>query len=153
MMSAFRQIPAPLQKQTLIRLGIGVVFIALLISLLIASQVFFVWLPCAGAALFFLASAFALFRRAVLGEYVVIRGVCKKMVLTVAKRRAKSMILVTDEHTVQVALHGRKRKIPVGTGIDLYVANNTPIYRKGGMQMVYSYLVIEVRGKRILHSR
>jgi len=146
MMTAFRQIPDPLQKQTLIRFGLGVVFILLMSILHFISRDIFIWLPCAGAAIFFIASAFALFRRAVLGEYVVVSGVCQHVELTAVKRRAKFIILKTDEHNVQVTLHSRARKISVGTVVDLYLAKSTPIYVRDNVQILNNYLAIDIRG-------
>lgn len=143
MRTTFKRIPAPLQKQILIRLGFGALFFVLLIALLFTASDVFIWLPGAGACVFFFAAALALFRRAVLGDYVVVSGVCKSVGLTTVRRRVKFIVLQTDKYTVKVSLHSRIRKIPVGTAIDLYVAKNTPIYEKDNMQMLYQYLAMD----------
>jgi hypothetical protein len=145
MRTAFRQIPEPLQRQIIIRLGFGALFLILLIALLFTAPDVTLWFPCAGAAVFFTAAAFALFRRAALGGYVVVTGVCESVVLTAARRRAKHITLQTGEHTLQVALRNRTRKIPAGAAVDLYLAKNTPIYEKDGVQMLYTYLAMELK--------
>ena len=145
MRAVFRQIPDPLQKQILIRLGFGILFFILLIALLFTANDAFIWLPCAGICVYFSAAAVALFRRAALGDYIVISGVCQSLGLTAVRRRVKSIVLRTDEHTVQVMLHNRTRKIPVGTEIELYVTKNTPIYEKDGVQRLSTYLALDVR--------
>jgi hypothetical protein len=145
MIAVFKQIPSPLQKQALIRLGLGAVFFILLIALLFTVRDISLWLPSAGAALFFAASTISLFRRAVLGEYVVVSGVCQSVGLTAFRQRSKYMILQTGEHTVRAALHGRLRKVPAGTAVDFYIAKNTPIYLKDNMQVLYNYLAIDIK--------
>ena len=136
--------PEPLQKQTLIRLGLSVVSLILLVALIIFTRDVYLWIPCAGAALFFAAAAFLLFRRAILGEYVVVTGECSEVGVTAVRRRVKQLILQTDAGKVKVMLGSRLRKISAGTEVRVYVANNTPIYEQNGLQMLYSYLAMDV---------
>jgi hypothetical protein len=145
MRTAFKQIPGPLQTQIIIRLGLGALFFVLLIALQFMARDVTLWLPCAVAAVFFAASAFSLFRRAVSGEYVVVTGACSGVGLTVARRRAKHIILQTGEHTLQVTLKNRTRKISAGAVVNLYLAKNTPIYDKDGVQVLYTYLAMELK--------
>lgn len=145
MLQEFKRLPEPLQKQTLIRLGIGALFLILLTALIITARDIYLWLPCAGSALFFAVAAFLLFRKAVLGEYVVVSGVCSDIGLTTVKRRAKYLILQTDECSVKVMLRSRMRKIPVGASVRLYVAKNTPVYEQNGSQIMYTYMAIDVK--------
>jgi len=81
----------------------------------------------------------------VLGEYVVVSGECAEIGLTAVKRRAKFLILQTDVCKLKVMLRGRLRKIPVGTAVVLYIAKNTPIYEQNGLQMLYTYMAIDVK--------
>lgn len=145
MLQEFRRMPEPLQRQTLLRLGIGALFLVLLIALIAAAQDVYLWLPCAGAVVIFAAAAFMLFRRAVLGEYVVVSGECAEVGLTAVKRRIKFLILQTDVCKLKVMLRGRLRKIPVGTAVVLYIAKNTQIYEQNGLQMLYTYMAIDVK--------
>jgi hypothetical protein len=153
MLAAFGKIPGPLQKQTLIRLGFGALFSVLLIVLLFTVRDVLLLLPCAGAAVLFVTAAITLFRRAARGAYTVVVGECREVGVTAAGRRAKHILLQTEEHTIRVALCGRMRKIPVGAAVNLYVADNTPVYEKDGVQMLYHYLAIEIKGEAKNHDR
>ena len=143
MLQEFKRMPGPLQKNTLIRLGLGAVFLIVTIALVIAACDAYLWLPCAGTAIFFITAAFLLFRKAVLGEYVIVTGECAGIGKTALKRRVKYIILQTEAGKVKVMLHGRVRGISAGTMVKLYLANNTLIYEQNGSQMVYSYLAID----------
>jgi hypothetical protein len=143
MIEAFKEIPAPLRKQALIRLGIGMGFIIVSTIILITARDLYTLLPCAGAAMFFLASAFLLFRRAALGEYVVVTGICAEAGKPITKRRAKHIVIETEACKLRVAVGNRHGRIRDGTGVTLYISSNTPVYDRGGMIAVCSYLAIE----------
>jgi hypothetical protein len=146
MRAAFTQIPGPLQKQILVRLGLGALFFILLISLLITGATIYMWLPCAGAALFFASAAFALFRMAVLGDYVAVSGICQSIGLTAARRRVKYVVLQAEDQTIRVTLRDRRRRLHPGEELNLYLAKKAPIYEKDGVQLIYTYLAIDVKG-------
>ena len=148
MQTIFKQIPEPLQKQTLIRLGIGGVFFLLFIVLLFMGADVYIWLPCSGAAVFSSAAAFMLFRLAVLGEYVTVNGVCTEVCMSAVKRRIKQILINTDEHIVRVSLRGRKKNIRVGSAVKLFVAEKAPIYEQDGQHILYTYLAVEIEGRR-----
>ena len=143
MMQAFTRMPKPLQRQILIRSGLGVLFLILLIAMGFSAQDIALLLPCAGLMVFFAAGAFTLFRRAVLGEYVVVSGICTETVNTRLKRKAKYIILDTDEKNVRVSIGQRRKRFAVGMSLDLYLAANTPVYEKDGILQVFSYLALE----------
>ena len=143
MMQEFKRVPEPLQKQITLRLGLSMLFLILLIVMLIADQEVYLILPGAGLTLFFAASAFALFRRAVLGEYVVVSGTCTEAGNTLLKRKVKYIIMDTGDQTVRVSLGQRRKRFAVGMTLDLYLAANAPVYEKDGMLRVFSYLAME----------
>jgi len=145
MMQAFKQMPEPLRKQILLRLGLGTVFLFLLIALLAVTGDMTLWLPCAGLMVFFVAGAFTLFRRVVLGEYLVVRGTCTEAGNTFLKRRAKFIIMDTGEQLVRVSLGQRRKRFTVGMTLNLYLATNAPVYEKDGVLRVFSYLALDVR--------
>ena len=144
MFQEFKRMPEPLQRQTLLRLGLSALFLVLTVALAIVARDIYLLLPCAGAVIFFAAAAFLLFRRVVLGEYVIVSGECAEVGLTVIRRRAKHLVLQTDACRVKVILRSRLQKISAGTKVNLYVANNAPIYDREGVQMLYSYLAIDI---------
>jgi len=145
MLSAFKQLPGPLQKQVLIRLGLGALFFVLMLALLIPARDILIWLPCAGAAVFFAAAAFLLFRRAVLGDYVIVSGECREVIVTAVKRRVKQIILRADGQDLQVTVRGRLRKITAGATVDLYLAANAPVFEKGNTLILYNYLALDIK--------
>jgi len=144
MLQEFRRLPEPLQKQILIQLGLGALFLILLVAVVSASTDLYLWLPCAGLALLFTATSIALFRKAVLGDYVIINGECTEVGVTTVKRRAKYLVLDTEAGKVRVILQNRRRKVSVGAAIKLFVNKNTPIYEHNGVQILYTYIAIEV---------
>ena len=144
MLKEFKRLPEPLQKQILIQLGLGAIFLVLLVAVVSTALNVYLWLPCAGLAVFFMATAFVLFRRAVLDDYVIINGECAEVGVTTIKRRAKYLVLDTEAGKVKVMLQGRRRKISVGTAVKLFVAKNTPIYEHNGSQILYTYMAMEI---------
>ena len=143
MTQEFKQLPEPLRKQILFRLGLGTLFLILLIALLAATGDMTLWLPCAGLTVFFAAGAFILFRRVVLGEYVVVSGICTEAGNILLKRWAKYITIDTGEQSVRVSLGQRRKRFTVGMIFDVYLAANAPVYEKDGLLRVYSYLALE----------
>ena len=144
MLQVFKIMPGALQKQLLIRLGLGALFAVILIALFTTTCDPFLWLPCAGAAVFFALSAFLLLRRVVLGEYIVVDGKCAEVRTTALKRRVKFIVLQTDAGSLKVTLHGQRRKIAIGASIRLYIAKNSLIYEQNSSQALYSYIALEI---------
>ena len=139
-----KRMPEPLQKQTVIRCGLGVLFAILLAVTAVVTRDVYLCLPCAGVMIFFISSAFFLFRRIVLGEYVIISGKCTAVGATVLKRRTKYMVLETEDSKVKVTLQGKLRTISAGTGVRLYIAADTPIYVQGEFLTLNSYIAIDI---------
>lgn len=147
MKSAFKHIPWPLQKQILYRLGLGAAVLLITAALLFSHMDLFSVLSCAGILLFCCVSAFFLFRRAVIGDYVVIRGKCLSVALTAVRKRTKMIVLKTEEnHTLQVMIKQRLKKIRAGAQVTLYVAASMPVYEKEQAHLLHSYLAIETKG-------
>ena len=147
MFKAFKQIPEPLQKQILYRLGYGFAILFVTIMLLYHTMELFSVLACVFIMIFFIVNSFLLFRRAVIGEYVVVRGECLGVTLTPIKRRTKAIILLTeDSQKIQIVIKQRLKKINVGSKIMLYVASNMPVYENNGVHLFNSYLAIDMKG-------
>jgi len=118
----------------------------LFITLLITINDLYTILPFIGLSVFCVIQALLLFFRAGGGGYVIIHGECKETILTTVRKRTKSIILDTEEHTVQIIVKQRLRRIPTGTVLDVYVAENTPVYEKDGIQLLHSYWAIDSKG-------
>ena len=144
MLKEFRRIPAPLQKQILVRLGLGALFLASLVAVLATPFDLFLWFPFAGLSVFFVATCFVLLRTALLGEFVVINGKCAEIGYTPVKRHAKYLILETEVGKVKVILHNSHLTVSIGADVKLFAANNTPVYEYDGLQALYTYIAIDV---------
>jgi hypothetical protein len=125
MIKAFRLIPEPLQRQILYRLGCGAVVLVLTIALLYYTMEIYSVLFCAAVIVFCVVSSFLLFRRAVTGDYVVIRGECLNTVRTLLKRRTKKITVRTDDnHIIDIMIKNRLKKIRVGSSNHLHCHRN-----------------------------
>jgi hypothetical protein len=146
MLKIFKQIPEPLQKQILYRLGYGITILVLATMLLIHTMEWFSVLACTGIMIFCIISAFLLFRRAVTGEYVVIYGECLAVTFTMIKRQAKMITLKTeDNRIIKVMIKQKLKKISAGSKIIMYVASNMQVYENGGYHLLNSYLLLDVK--------
>ena len=146
MFKAFKQIPAPLQRQILNRLGYGAVILFVAIILFLYTMDLISILACVFIMIFFAASSFSLFRRAVICDYVVISGECLGVTLTAIKKQTKAIIFRNDDNRIiKVMIKQRLKKITVGTKIMLYIATNMPVYENGGIYLLNSYLAFDTR--------
>ena len=149
MIKAFKQIPEPLQKQILYRLAYGAAILFVTIVLFFYTLDWFSVLACVIAIIACIISAFSLFRRAVIGDYVEVRGEFLKVILNTVKRRPKAIIIrMEDNQKLKVMIKQKLKKISTGSIVTVYIAANTPIYEDNGMQLLYSYLALYIkRGK------
>ena len=145
MLEEFRRIPEPLQRQILLRLGLGAAFLALLIALIAVTRDVYLWLPCAGIVIFHAVSALLLFRLAVTGGYVAVTGECSGTGLTTIRRRSKFIILQTEAGAIKIMLRSRLRKVPSGAAVTLYLSKKSQIYEQNGEQILYNYLALDIK--------
>jgi len=147
---AFARIPEPLQKQILIRLGLalGSLLMILIILILIADR--FLLIPFIGIFVFNIIWSWNFYDIAVNNKYVVISGRCIDANLTIIKRYTKSVTIETEEHVIQINTKQRWKKILLNTELDIYVADKTLVYSKDGIEVLHSYLAININGgKRV----
>ena len=146
MKTAFEQIPEPLQRQILYRLGRGAAALLLTIALLYYTMELYSVLFCAFVIVFYAVSSFMLFRRAVIGNYVVINGICTAVTLTLLKKRAKLISLRTEDgQVVKVVIKNRLKKVKPGMNVTMYIASEVPVHENEGAHLIYSYLALEAK--------
>jgi len=138
-------IPEPLQKQVLCRTGCGALALLMCVIMLFWTKDLYSVLACIVLFLFFVASAYLLLRRCSLGNYMVLSGACIDVILTPVRKRTKAIQLKTEEHTVQVMVRHRRRKIPVGACIDLYISPTETVDERDGIHRIYHYLALEIK--------
>jgi hypothetical protein len=142
----FKQLPEPLQKQVFVRLGFALISLLFFILVLNLTTDVLAIVPFIGLSVYSVISAILLFRRGVAGKYVVIRGCCAEAADTLIRKRTKAVLIETGEHLVRVVLRQRLRRIRVGTEMEVYVADSTPVYDKDGAKLLQTYLAINVTG-------
>lgn len=144
-MKDFRHIPVPLQKQIAVRLGLAIAALLLFCIMLYMTRDAFSVLPCIVLSAFCAVNAWALYCRSVRGGYVILHGICESVELTTIKKRIKAVRLVTEEHTVRIAMKQRLRQIAVGTVLTLYVSDSAMVEESDGVLTLHQYLAIDYR--------
>lgn len=147
-MKKLSQIPVPLQRQVLSRLGFGALAALMFAILLYMTREIYSTLPCIALAAFCVASAWHLYRRALRMDYILLRGECGAVELTSLRKLTKSIVLNTDEHVVRVMMKQRRKRIPIGAIVDLYIANTATVEDNGDALVLYQYLALDVKGGR-----
>ena len=148
MFKTFTQIPEPLQKQILYRIGYGIVFLLITIASIFYKMELFSILSCIIIIFFCFVSSISLLRKAIIGNYVVICGDCISVNLTTLKRHTKTIILrMEDNRTLKVMIKHRLKKINTGSKIMLYISSDMPIYEDSGGYLLQSYLAIKIKDK------
>jgi hypothetical protein len=143
-MKKIKSLPAPLQKQIVLRLCLGV---ALLIVGLVSA---IMW--CDVSMLLIIAVAalcVVLGVRITYREYIVIQGVCDDVSTTILRGRTKAIVLSTEiegkEIKLRVALRQQFKKIAVGDALEVYVDAETQIHEWDGEFRLQSYIAIDKR--------
>lgn len=143
MKDKFMQLPVPLRKQILFRFAGAGLGAAMLLIVLIYSRDWRFMMPCAAVAALCLGSAAFLYDRCVRGKYVIITGICTVIERTPIRRRIKSIYLQTEEHQVKLVGVRPIRNLIEGDTLNLYVAENTPVYSVDGCSVICSYITLE----------
>lgn len=142
MKEKFMQIPQPLRKQIWLRCGGAGMGAVMLLIVLIYSTDWRFMIPCIAAAVLCLISAAMLYYRCLQGRYVEITGVCTEIERTGIHKRIKAIYLQTAEHTVRVVGIKAVRNLAIGDSLNLFVADNTPVYNMEGCNVICAYITM-----------
>ena len=142
MKNAFLQIPRPLQKQILLRLLGAILGLFLLILFLIVYKDWRFWTPCVILTVMCLASAGTLFFRCVLGNYVVVEGICMDIDKSLIRRRVKAIYIRNDQFSIKIVNAKRIRNLSIGDTVTVYVADNSAVYDVDGVKVICYYLAM-----------
>ena len=142
----FMAIPEPLQRQVMIRIGFSMLSLFMIAPIVIFTADLLLVVPFVISFILCGFSAIMLFRLAVEKKYVVISGRCIDITLTMVRRQVKSITIETDSHIVQVTLGSRLKRFLPDMELDVYIADSTPVYHKDGMELLSSYIAIDVKG-------
>lgn len=143
----FRQLPAALQKQVLIRGVLGVTALLLFIGILVFTKEFHFGLPCIALSLFMIVNSAQLLYNCTNGKYVVIAGICADVEKTVLKKRVKSIDMKVDGKNLTLPIRHRLKGPSVGDEITVYLPENAPVYEKDGGYCIYSFYAMEIKRK------
>ena len=146
MIKMMKDLPEPLQRQVLFRLGYSILALLMCAIVFLWTRDVYSVLACIGLFAFFLISAFLLLYQCNAGKYIVLSGICAEVILTTVRKRTKAIHLKTEEHTIWVSVRHRLRKIPIGTKIDLYIAPATTVEECNGVHRIYNYITLEMKG-------
>ena len=143
MKEQFQKIPAPLQKQILIRLagsGLGVVMIMFVIAYRGSLQFL---IPGIAITIIFFAAALELFTRCTKGSFVVIRGSCEEIERSRLRKRLKAVYIQCDGKSVKIIgqLH-KLRTLKNGDILEAYIADSAPVYEHEGVYVITNVLAI-----------
>ena len=152
MKNAFLQIPRPLQKQILLRLLGAILGLFLLILFLIVYKDWRFWTPCVILTVMCLASAGTLFFRCVLGNYVVVEGICTDIDKSMIRRRVKAIYIRNDQFSIKIVNAKRIRNLSIGDTVTVYVADNSAVYDVDGVKVICYYLAM-TKGERMHEDR
>ena len=142
MKNAFLQIPRPLQKQILQRLLGAVLGLFLFILFLIIYKDWRFWFPCVILTVTCLASAGTLFFRCVLGNYVVVKGICTDIDKSLLRKRIKAIYIRNDQFSIKIVNAKRIRNLSIGDTVTVYVADNSAVYDVDGTKVICYYLAM-----------
>ncbi len=141
MKEAFRKIPAPLQKQILIRLagsGLGIALLILILSLQWDWQLLF---PGISIFLVFSTDAYLLFQKCARERYVVIQGICKEIEKTGIRKKVKAAYIQCEDRCVKVTQQIQKiRNLTIGDKLSIYVSETAPVYEHDGCLVIMNVI-------------
>ena len=136
-------LPRPLQKQVLIRLAAGAVFIFLMIVVLICSRDLYFALPCALLSGYLLINGGRVFYHGYRGDYIRIQGICEEIEAVGIRKRIKSIRIAFDGYSIKIPVCQRMKRLAVGDTVIVYLSEKAPVYEQDGGYMICSYDALE----------
>ena len=136
----FKELPSPLQKQIIQRIGLGVAMLALFVIIWAVTGTLGLAVPGLALAGYILGSGGLLFLRCVHGEYLCMTGTVRDVITAGLRKRPKFLLINTEQGLLQLP-PGRKL-FPAESSVILYLAANTPVYEQDGIFKIYSYLAL-----------
>ena len=145
MINQFKDIPAALQKQIILRLGLGMLALFLFAIISIYYRSLYLSLPCFLLSAVLFSYGGILFYNCIKQSYLILQGVCVDVFTTRVRRRIKSITLMIGEKNLKLPIQKRVQTIKEGDTVTVYLSEKTPVYEDGGSYIVYSCYALEVR--------
>lgn len=143
----FVQLPGALQRQILIRAGMGLVSGILFLGILIYTGEWSFALPCLVLTLFLIVNGWSLFYNCNEGRYVVVNGRCTKVGRTGGKKRVKYLYVAAEDKMLTVFIPYRLKAPAVADGITVYLPVDAPVYEADGEYCIYHFYALEINRK------
>ena len=150
----FKELPIPLQKQILQRIGLGVAMLVLFVIIWAATGTLGLAIPGLALAGYLLGSGGLLIHRCVHGEYLCMTGTVKEVSTSGLLKKPKYLLIDTEQGLIQVPAD--RKPLPADSTVALYLSVNTPVYEENGLFKMYSYLALTLAApskKRIDETR
>ena len=138
----FQSFPAVLQHQILLRLGMALGgILAFTLCLLVSGEFLFAspFLMLAGWMGF---AGIQMFRTIASDRCTCVRVTCKQIITTAILKRPKALILSTEQGDLRLRMQQRIRKPEVGAVYNLYLADDTTVFRSEDGFIVSSYYAL-----------
>lgn len=143
----FLSIPVVLQKR-LLTWGLGGVLSIIMIKVIwfFACDLNLI-VPCILLTLFCVRNGWVLWECCIHHKYVVIEGVCTKIVRYHHKRHIKEIYIRYENLEIQIIGVRMIESLVVGDNVTAYVEENTDIYELNGRMVICRYLAIAKGGR------
>lgn len=136
----FKELPAPLQKQIIQRIGLGLAILALFGVIWSATGTLGLAIPGLAMAGYLLGSGGLLFYRCMQGEYICLTGAVKEVSTSGLRKKPKFLLIDTEQGLIKIS--AGQRPFPTGSTVALYLAVNTQVYEEDGIFKVYGCLAL-----------
>ena len=145
MSNQFKDVPAALQKQVILRLGLGILALILSVIVPVYYHSLYFSLPCFLLFAVLFAYGGILFYNCIKKRYLVLQGVCVDVLTPRVRRRIKPVTLMINEKNLKLPIQKRVQTIKEGDTVTVYLSENAPVYEDDGSYIIYSYYALEVR--------
>lgn len=136
----FKELPSPLQKHILQRIGLGLAMLVLFVIIWAATGTLGLAIPGLALASYLLWNRGLMYHRCVHGKYLCMTGTVKEVSTSGLRRRPKFLLIDTEQGILQIPAGGKP--FPTGSTVALYLAVSTPVYEEDGLYKIYSYLAL-----------
>lgn len=145
MRERLKELPEALQRQVVIRLGLGTGFLLLCLVICLCFRDLYLSLPCILLAAFLIVNGSWLFYNGVTGRYVRIQGICKEIETTGIRKRIRYIYILLEQSVIKIPVRQRMRKLVVGDAIIIYLSDKEPVYEQDDGYLVCGYFALERR--------
>lgn len=145
MREQFEKLPKAIQKQVIIRLAGGSVFLFLFFVILVCFRDLYFGLPCLILSVFLFVNGGWLFYNGVSGNYVCVEGICEEIEKFGIRKRIRSIRIALEQNSLKIPIRQRMKTLAVGDTVTVYVSDKMPVYEHEDGYMICSYYALEIK--------